>query len=203
MTIQDSKKYIDKEEYYSIKEKEMIVRNCPKQPLSTYFKYAVWGLLAFLVISSILISLFFHDNFIFNFDIKFYLMVLVSFISSLFIKKKKMPVESDMELRLYDDKLVLYRPKIKYSKRMIRREINTVYFTDLERIVYKKDNNRCYIYGNVIFEWNRFNNDIMQDIPYRNKKINKTLLFFNTHYINMDNFIKKVSENSRIRIEIE
>lgn len=185
-------------DYYSIKEKELIVHNAKKQPPIIYIKYGVWCIVLFLC----LCSLIFKENFFLEIN-KTSLWLLIALVfSTLFIKKKKIDAKSDFELRLYKDKLVLYRPKITYSKRMTRREVNTIYYNDLEDIKYNKKNNSLYIHGNVHFKWTKYNTNssILQDVPYRDKKIDKTLCFLNTDYIDMDDFIKQVETHSNIKI---
>lgn len=105
-----------------------------------------------------------------------------------------------MEIQLHSDCLVLYRPHIVYSKRMERREYNRVNYNELEKIVYKTNNEAFYIYGDVEMCWTRYCSGQLQEKPYKHEKIKKTLLFFNTNFIDMDKFIEEVEKNSDIKI---
>lgn len=185
--------------YYSIKENELIVHDSKKQPLILFLKYATWGVIVFLISCSLI----FKDNFFLEINKNSLLFLIALFISTLFIRRKQVPYKSEFELRLYEDKLVFYRPRIVYSPRMIRREENAVLYKDLEKIVYRKTNNSCYIYGDIHIKWTKYqkeNNEVLEDIPYKDTKINKTLLFFNTNYIEMDKFIKDIEAHSSIKI---
>ncbi len=129
--------------------------------------------------------------------------LLIAAAISIFIAGGYKNVPSPIELRFYDDYLVVYRPKRYYGKKLTRREYNNFAYKDIDRCVYKSKLQRIHIYGLIQVEWYNYRKDGV--LPSKPTKVmsEKSICFFRTGAAPEVDFVKEIENHSPIKVIVE
>lgn len=155
-------------------------------------------------VAIIVLSLLFRTNLLGEMSgLALALLVGVS-IAVLFSGQKTEFAPSEMELRFYDDKLVLYRPKRYYDERVTRREFCEMKYADITSCVYKMKSERIHFYGDGVTTWYNMKKDgTFSEKPTKVNRYKKGLLYFSTRCADGVDFVKEIEEHSPLRIRRE
>lgn len=117
-------------------------------------------------------------------------------------KKEYKP--SEMELQLYDDKLILYRPQRYYDESTTRREFCEMKYSDITECLFKTRSGRIHIYGDGVTTWYNMKKDgTFPEKPSKVKRYKKGLVFFSTKCATDIDFVKEIEGHSPLRVSIE
>ncbi len=110
-------------------------------------------------------------------------------------------LSSDCELWFYDDRIVQYRPKVYYSKKMTRREYYIFLYKDIEKCWYRTTSGKIDIFGvveQIFYDYDKNGN--LKDKPSYHKTINSMNNFYVTLEPDID-FVKIIETHSPIKVE--
>ena len=163
-------------------------------------KIATWVIVGAVIIGSLI----FQDNLLGEMSWSTRIILILLAIGTLFLGNKKEYFPSPMELQFYDEYLIFYLPKRYYSKRVTRKQINKMMYTDIEKCVYKSKSKRVHIYGGGESIW--YNYDKNGNVPLQPDEIRKVshgLVYFNTTFAVEIDFVKEIEEHSPLRVIVE
>lgn len=161
-----------------------------------FMQIAIWSVVSVLILASLI----FHSNLFFEMPWTTQVLLLVLVASFGFRGKKMAMVASPFELWFYDKYFVLYRPMKYYSKRMSRKEICYMKYSDVTKCIYKTRSQRIHFYGSGISEFYNANTaGVASETPTKTKHYTGGLLYFNTSMDTVD-FKKEIEEHSPIRV---
>ncbi|RDU35669.1 hypothetical protein DRW41_16110 [Neobacillus piezotolerans] len=170
----------------------------PKNKKISRLKLPVLIIIAVMLIGSIL----FQDNLFSELSATTQIL-LISLVIGIFSAGGSTRAPSPIELRFYDDYLVVYRPKRYYDERVTRREFNKFYYKDISKIVFKSNLQRLHIYGIINVEW--YNYDKNGELPSKPTKVMSTrsLCFFRTSAAPEVDFVAEIENHSPIKVTVE
>lgn len=185
---------------YVLYANEAVLMPVKKNNGANIIKISVWIVVAIIVFGSIL----FHDNLFTELSWPVRIMLIIVVLRFGFYGGKKEYFPSPMELRFYDDYLVLYLPKRYYSKRVTRKEISTMKYADISKCVFKEKSSRIHIYGNGTSIWYNYRKDgSLPEKPTENRTFTQGLIYFNTSLAPDIDFVREIETNSPLRVIIE
>lgn len=161
----------------------------------TYYKIKM----AVLIIVGIIIvgSLIFQDNLFTELGWTARIILLSLFIGTLFTGKTE-KINSPIEIRFYDDHLVIYRKKRFYSKKVSRMEYNKFFYKDITSCEYNTKVKRFDIVGKISATWYNYNKDGSLSLdPTYNRIIDGGICYF---YTDLD-ITKEIEKHSPIKIK--
>lgn len=165
-----------------------------------FLKMGVWIVVAIIVIGSFIFQLNLFSEL--SWTARCLLIVLAVGVS--FIGGKKTDVPSPIELQFYDSYLIVYRPKRYYSKKVTRKEINKMLYSDIKRCVYKVNSQRLQIYGNVAATWYNYDaNGVVSSTPNYNRMVTDTLCYLSTRCAPNVDFKTEIESHSPIKVIVE
>ena len=159
---------------------------------------------AVLIIVAILIvgSFIFQDNLFAELSWTARLL-LISLAIGVMFKGKYEEIPSPMELRFYNDYLVVYWEKKYYSKKVIRKIYDKFYYKDIHNIQFRKNINRVNIYGIVEGPWYNYNNDdSLPQNPTYHKTVDAICYFYTKLNPDID-IVKEIESHSPVKVTIE
>lgn len=159
---------------------------------------------AVLIIVAILIvgSFIFQDNLFAELSWTARLL-LISLAIGVMFKGKYEEIPSPMELRFYNDYLVVYWEKKYYSKKVIRKIYDKFYYKDIHNIQFRKNINRVNIYGIVEGTWYNYNNDgSLPQNPTYHKTVDAICYFYTKLNPDID-IVKEIESHSPVKVTIE
>ncbi len=164
----------------------------------TYVRIAVWVIIAILLLGSFV----FQDNLFLELNWTAKILLVVLAISVGFRKTEWFP--SFMELRFFDDYLVIYQPKRWYNKREIRRQTGRMYYRDITLCKYLMDSKRIQIYGKGTSGWRNLNPDgSLKEKPVAVRNFEKGMFYFNTRLAENIDFVHEIESYSPLRVVLE
>lgn len=108
-----------------------------------------------------------------------------------------------IELRFYDDRIIIIRDHIYYSKKLTRKEVYVFRYAEVERCEFNKSSNLLTIVGQVYVEWYPYNKaGVPPQIPSTTRTCDG-ICFFYTHADPNVDFVKEIEEHSPIKITKE
>ncbi len=108
-----------------------------------------------------------------------------------------------MEIRFYDDYLILYREKKHYGSGIQRKMYDKFYYKDIHKCQYRTETKRINIYGKVEGKWYDYNKDGSLPTQPTYHKTTDSLDYFYTIFAQDIDFVKEIEEHSPIKVEIE
>lgn len=142
---------------YVLKTQEM-VRMPNKDSNATVFRIlriVVWVIIAVIVFGSFV----FGDNLLSELSWTARMILIALAIGIGFRRPKSHPVASPLEIRFYNDYLVVFREKRYYSNKVSRREYNKFFYTDISKIEYDYRIKRLDFIGKVDAMWFNYSKD--------------------------------------------
>lgn len=108
-----------------------------------------------------------------------------------------------IELRFYDDRIIIIRDHIYYSKKLTRKEVYVFQYADMERCNFNKSANRMEFRGLSYIEWYPYDRaGGPSQIPSTTKTC-KNFFYFYTHADPNVDFVREIEEHSPIKITKE
>lgn len=177
--------------------------------LVPYFDNTILKVLNIFTLSIValisLVSIVYKENFFLEMSVLGKITIGLIILAVLICNIKKKEVPSPIELQFYDDYFILYLPKRYYSKRVTRKEVNKMMYSDISKCVYKANAQRIHIYGNGSFEFYNYNKKegTVPQIPTKIGNYQNGLLYFNTSYCSDINIVDEISKHSPIKVNVE
>lgn len=155
-----------------------------------------------IIITIIVISIIFQENLFLKLE-RTTQVLFVSIVITIFSVGGLKNAPSPIELRFYDEYLIVYRAKRYYDRKVTRMEYNKFIYKDVERCVYRSNQERLHIYGIVSVEW--YNYSKSGEVPLQ-PTITKTadsLIFIRTSVSPDVDFISEIEKHTPIKVIIE
>lgn len=161
-------------------------------------KKLVFGVVVFGILGSIL----FGDNLFAEISFHAKVLLFALLISACFVKSKEKGPKP-MELRFYEDHLVMYRPNRYYSPKLSRAEFDKFLYKDIKKILYRPETQRLNIYGIVEGTWYNYNKDgSLSEKPSYHKTTDSFSYFFTSEAPEID-FVAVFEKYTPIKVTIE
>ena len=185
---------------YVLKTNEAVLMPIENNNTANIIKICVWIIVGIIVLGSIL----FQENLFSELSWTARIMLIVVAVGFGFYDGKKEYCPSPMELQFYDEYLVLYLPKRYYSKRVTRKQINTMKYADISKCAFKAKSNRIHIYGNGTSVWYNYKKDgSLPENPTESRTFTQGLIYFNTSLASDVDFIREIETNSPLHVVVE
>lgn len=176
---------------------EMVIKPSGEKSKLYRIRIALWIFLGIVLALSIV----FGDNLFKEMSTSVRWLIISMICGTAFIKPKNINEPSKMELQLFDDYFILYRPKRYYSKHMVRREFNKVYYSRINSFEYRSEKNMVVIKADIETVWYKYDsNGNLSESPYQNKIVENGLLYFNTKFVDAEKLVYDIEQNSPIKI---
>ncbi|MBQ6985884.1 MAG: hypothetical protein IJR48_07970 [Oscillibacter sp.] len=107
-----------------------------------------------------------------------------------------------MELRFYDDRLVVYHDRRAYSPRNVRREIRTIYYRDVKECQYRKRRARVNIVGRFEDTWYTFPPDGPPPAQASRQRVVDGAITFHTYFSPEIDFAAEIEAHSPLRVTV-
>lgn len=188
--------YLDPKYVLKFNESAWIPKKNTKQIL--LLKRFVWGAVAVCLIGSFL----FKDNLFWELSFYAKATLIGLFFGTLFVNARaKGP--KPLEIRFYEDYLVLYRENRYYNPKMSRMEYNKFMYKDIKEIRYRPETHRINIYGVVEGKWYTYNKDgsLPQKPSYH--KTTDSLSYFYTNEAPEIDFVAEFEKYTPVKVTIE
>lgn len=159
---------------------------------------------AVLIIIAIIIvgSLIFQENLFSELGWSSRIILISLFIGTLFTVKKE-KIASPIEIRFYNDYLVVYREKRWYSDKVSRMEFNKFYYKDITKCDFSKNTKRFNIVGKINATWYDYNKDNgVPDNPTYHRNVDGGICYFYTDLETNLDIVKEIEEHSTIKVEV-
>lgn len=162
-------------------------------------KIAVIVIIAVIILGSII----FQDNLFSEFSWTTRI-ILISLALGVMFTGKTEKIKSPIEIRFYDDYLVVYREKRFYSKKVSRKEFNKFLYSDITSCEFNLNVKRVDLVGKVDATWYDYNKDgsIPQNPTYH-KIVDGGICYFYTDLEENLDIVKELETHSPLKVEIK
>lgn len=160
--------------------------------------------MAVLIIIGIIIigSLIFQDNLFTELGWTSRIILISLFIGTLFTGKTE-KIKSPIEIRFYDDHLIVYREKRFYSNKVSRMEFNKFYYKDITKCDFSKNTKRLNIVGKIEAIWYDYNKDnSVPSNPTYHRNVDGGICYFYTDLEENLDIVKEIEEHSTIKVKV-
>lgn len=124
-------------------------------------------------------------------------LLIMDFIVLIAIGKDKEFIPSTIEMWFYDQYLVVYREKRYYDSKVLRKEYNKFFYSDISRIDYSSRLKRLNIVGKVDAAWFNYNKDgTVPNVPTYHKTVDGGICYFYVYGNDSDNIISQLEKFS-------
>lgn len=184
---------------YTIRTREMIWIPRVEGRIYPLIKMLTWVILAAVAILSM--------KFGSKENIKYFALAMIVpmtavVLFSLYFNKKKQ-VASPLEIRFYDDYLVIFRKEVHYKQGMDRMETYKFFYSNIQVIQYSERTEEVDFYGLAEYKWYALDADGNPgEKPVKENKSNSILGFF----VDLDNpidWVKEIEEHSPLNVAVE
>ena len=181
---------------YVLKVNEGIVITDPNKMILALSRYMLWFVAGAILIGSIILK----SNLLSELSLTSKILLALMLVYSITWKTKK-AISLPLELRFYNEYLVIYREKIYHSAtKVIHKEINTVRYDDVKICEHNAKTNRISIIGKYHFTWYNYDRSgVVSQTANRDSIIDNALVSF----VVMDNDInitKEIENHSPIKV---
>lgn len=107
-----------------------------------------------------------------------------------------------MELRFYDDRLVVCHDRRVYSPRKARREIRTIYYQDVKECQYRPKRARINIIGRFEDTWYQFPPDGSPPAQASHQKTVDGAITFHTYFSSEIDFATEIETHSPLKVTV-
>ena len=147
-----------KDAVFTIKTNEIVDLPDPNNTSTGIFKilkYAVWAIVALMIIFSLILG----ENFFFEISSSARIVLIGLVIGSFVWRDKTIEAPSPMEIRFYDDYLIVYKEKHYYNKKISRMEYYKIFYHDITRLRYEYQLKKFKISGTIDAMWFDYQKD--------------------------------------------
>jgi len=109
--------------------------------------------------------------------------------------------KSPCELWFYNDYLILFRPRVYYSKRNIRQEYYKYFYRDIKKCEYRTKVKKINLYGvyeGILYKYRK--DGTLSAKPFYHRRVDSICRFYTVFEPDID-FVKKIETHSPIKIE--
>lgn len=161
-------------------------------------KIAVIIIIAVIILGSII----FQDN-LFSELSGTAKILLISLAIGVMFTGKTEKIKSPIEIRFYDDHLIVYREKRYYSKKVSRKEYNNFFYKDITSCEYNLNVKRIDMVGKVDSTWYDYNKDgtAPQNSTYH-RIVDGGICYFYTDLEPELDIVKEIEEHAHIKIKV-
>ena len=185
---------------YVLKTNEAVLIPENESVLQRVVKIGVWIVVLIIVVGSLI----FRDNLFSEISWTTRVLLIVLAVGVLFWSGRKVDTPSEMELQFYDDYFVFYLPKRYYSRRITRKDITTMKYSEISKCVYLTKSCRVQIYGNGTSVWYNYKKDgKLPDDPTETRHFTGGMIYFSTRCATGIDFKKEIEEHSPIKVIVE
>lgn len=185
---------------YVIKTNEAVLMSIETDKSKNVIKICTWIIIGIVLIGSFLLDINIFSEL--SFGAKIFLIIIV--LGLIFYDGKKEYTPSPMELYFFDDYLMMYLPKRYYSKRVSRKQIEIMKYSEISKCVLKANSNRIQIYGDGKAIWYNYNKDgSLPEKPTKEKQFTEGMIYFNIQFATDIDFIKEIETHSPLKVIIE
>ena len=185
---------------YAIKTYEAVLMPIEDNKGKIWLRNCVWAIIGIIIIGSFVLDINIFKEI--SWTVRIYLIILA--IGFGFYGEKKEYVPSPMELQFYDDYLVLYLPKRYYSRKVTRKQINTMKYSEISKCVLKNKSNRIQIYGNGNSVWYNYKKDgSIPSKPTEERRFTEGMIYFNIQFASEIDFKEEIESHSPLRVIVE
>lgn len=185
---------------YTIKTYEAVLIPTEDNKAKIWLRNCAWAIIGIIIISSFVLDINMFEEISWTARI-FLITVAIGFG---FFGEKKEYVPSPMELQFYDDYLVLYLPKRYYSRRITRKQINTMKYSEISKCVLKNKSNRIQIYGNGNSIWYNYKKDgSISSKPTEERRFTEGMIYFNIQFASEIDFKEEIESHSPLKVIVE
>lgn len=111
---------------------------------------------------------------------------------------------SPMELQFFDEYMIFYLPKRYYSRRLTRKEIVKMNYSDIKKCVYKTQSKLVHFYGNAVSTWWNYKKDgTIPQSPTETRNVTDGLMYFGTRFMDDIDIVKEIEEHSPVKVIVE
>lgn len=147
-------------------------------------------------------SLIFQDNLFTELGWTARIILISLFIGTLFTGKTE-KIKSPIEIRFYDDYLVVYREKRFYSKKVSRKEFNKFSYNDITSCEFDLNVKRVEFIGKVDATWYDYNKDgSLPQNPTYHRIVDGGICYFYTDLEPELDIVKEIEEHSTIKVKV-
>jgi len=140
---------------YTIKTQESVsMPTGSNQPFAT-LRIVVWVIVAVMLLGSFILD----ANLLSELSWTTRIILISLVIGSFSWGPKSQPVASPLEIRFYDDYLIVFRKKRYYSKKVSRKEYNKFFYDDISKLEYDYRLKRLDLIGKIDAMWFNYNKD--------------------------------------------
>lgn len=185
---------------YAIKTYEAVLMPTEDNKGKRWLKNCVWVIIGIIFIGSFVLDINVFEEL--SWPVRIFLIILAIGFGFYGGKKEYMP--SPMELHFYDDYLVLYLPKRYYSRKVTRKQINTMKYSEISKCVLKNKSNRIQIYGNGNSVWYNYKIDgSIPSKPTEERRFTEGMIYFNIQFASDIDFKEEIESHSPLKVIVE
>lgn len=156
-----------------------------------------------LIVVILVMSIVFRENILSELNWSARILLIILFIKTAAAKRDE-EAPSPIDLVFYDDRIVLYRPYHYHSRRLQRREWQTMYYRDIEKCVYRAQTQKMCFFGTADCLSYDFTKDgRLSKTPSFQKHVEKGLCYFYTKFCTDVDLAGEIEAHSPIKVIIE
>ena len=185
---------------YAIKTYEAVLMPTEDNKGKRLLKNCVWVIIGIIFIGSFVLDINVFEKL--SWSARILLIILA--IGFGFYGEEKEYMPSPMELHFYDDYLVFYLPKRYYSRKVTRKQINTMKYSEISKCVLKNKSNRIQIYGNGNSVWYNYKKDgSIPSKPTEERRFTEGMIYFNIQFASDIDFKEEIESHSPLKVIVE
>lgn len=160
------------------------------QPFAA-LRIVVWVIIAVIILGSFV----FGDNLFSELSWTARMILIALAIGISFWGPKSEPVASPLEIRFYNDYLVVFREKRYYSRKVSRKEYNKFFYSDISKIEYDYRIKRLDFIGKIDAMWFNYNKDgSVPQNPSYHRIVDGGICYFYVNGNDADTILKCLEE---------
>lgn len=182
---------------YVLKFNETVLKTV--KDINYKIKKAVMIIVGIIILASII----FQNNFFSDLNWITKIMLLSLVLGVMFTGKNE-KIKSPIEIKFYDDYLLVYREKRYYTDRVSRKEYNKFLYKDITECDYNNNTKRFDIIGKIEAIWYDYNkNGTIPNNPTYNRVVDGGICYFYTDLEPELDIVKQFEEHSQIKVTIK
>lgn len=192
----------EKEPTYVLRTVEAVLMPTDNDKKELLLRNGVWVLVGIIILGSII----FHENLFSELSWTARIIFIVLVVKFGFYGTKLDYAPSPMELHLYEDKLILFLPKRYCSRRVSRKEISEMKYSEITKCVYKTKLNTIQIFGDGKSKWYNYKKDgTLPQTPTEDRTFTQGMIYFDVRFAREAgvDVVKEIEEHSPLRVSEE
>lgn len=185
---------------YVLKFNEGVLMPVEGKPAWSWLSKVTAVLAGIIVIGSII----FRENLFMELNWSARILLLVLIAQTFLFRQKTSRQPSPIEIRFYEDYLVVYREKRYYDRKISRKEYNKFYYKDISKCQYRTGIKSITIYGAIEGIWYEYNKDgTLPEEPTYHRTTQEGMCYFYTTFANDIDIVSEIESHSTIKVMLE